>query len=293
MTERAIVTFGSVIPNIRRLPHPDTAVQIGEAMLIDLLNRGQRDAFQNDDDAMLKEVETELVNGGVLSVADGGATIKFSCPLQAANIFMTLCKEESSFSSAPPPSSLAQFMEESLQLLEPATLRASSGLGRQGKLLERSWQMETYRAMTARLGSHGIVTPDVGAIYGSPGYLDFHIRLENGTQWMVELTREGDRLRQHQARFIGQGAYTQIPNDDWLIVDFYNLGDWNIPRDPNPYQDPRVWLVGFFHDYSSCLLTRSGYNVTTIYFLDTSASRWWKSLSGLTNIARSVFSKLV
>ncbi|KAF8437406.1 hypothetical protein BGX38DRAFT_1211648, partial [Terfezia claveryi] len=70
-----------------------------------------------------------------------------------------------------------------------------------------------YKAATTAVPRHATVSADVGAIFGSVGYLDFYV---NGDlNWGIELLREGDRMKQHAKRFIEDGAYAVIPLKEW------------------------------------------------------------------------------
>jgi hypothetical protein len=67
-----------------------------------------------------------------------------------------------------------------------------------------------------------LLSPDVGHIYGSPGYLDYLIGPP--LNWGFELLREGDRRRHHLER---HGSFSQPINcpidlQAWTWLHFSN-----------------------------------------------------------------------
>ncbi len=72
--------------------------------------------------------------------------------------------------------------------------------------------MEFYRAAASLLSSNHMISPDVGYVFGSNGYLDFYV---NGSklQWGIELLREGQKEKEHSDnRFKKGGAYAILMN---------------------------------------------------------------------------------
>ncbi len=70
--------------------------------------------------------------------------------------------------------------------------------------------MEFYRAAASLLSSKQMISPDVGYVFGSNGYLDFYV---NGKlQWGIELLREGQKEKEHSDRFKKGGAYAILMN---------------------------------------------------------------------------------
>jgi hypothetical protein len=94
--------------------------------------------------------------------------------------------------------------------------------------------------------------PDVGAIYGSRGFLDFYI---NGEQkWGFELLRNGDKLQRHIDRFaIESGIYTNIPLTDYAAVDFYQTDETVPVNDKRKY-----YKVVFSEDFKTIQLSHNG-----------------------------------
>ncbi|KAJ3180556.1 hypothetical protein HDU85_003959 [Gaertneriomyces sp. JEL0708] len=233
-------------------------------------------------DTLDADVESAMVKCGMLKLVDDGLSVGFNCPLQYMYLFTTYAKEQSTSVNDPIPDNLPQLVVESLELLDGISLRHSLGRGVQGTPLERTWQMEFFRGITARVGDQATVSPDVGTVFGSSGYVDFYIQTRNKA-YMVELVREGSQLQQHIGRFRGRGPYTRIAHHDWLIVDFYTLGPLHIPRTAT---DPHVWHFGYFPDFSGGILTRQG-QASTIYFQGSHVSRFWKGISRLVDVVRT------
>ncbi|KAJ3186379.1 hypothetical protein HDU85_007819 [Gaertneriomyces sp. JEL0708] len=244
-------------------------------------------AFQGDylippvADPILESVHGALAKCGILEYVDDNVSLKFSCPLQAMRTFITLCGS----SDQPPhaaPTDLKCYAEEALWNLNPGVLRNSLGVGVGYTPLERTWQMEVYRAMTEIVSVNCLVSPDVGWSFGINGYVDFYI-CGRDFRWMVELLREGRGLAEHAGRFRGQGVYARIPHDDYLVLDFYALGPWNIPK--RPHDDEHVWRFGYFQDFSGGILTRKGSWNKRIMFRGTPASRLNHLVAWLTDTA--------
>ena len=101
--------------------------------------------------------------------------------------------------------------------MNPKVLQKSKGIGTDGRLLERVWQMEFYRSSMLVLPPGISASVDVGAIYRSKGYLDFYTN-DKKRNWAIELLRDGDRLKEHQQ---GYGVYAPIKKiaKEWAIID--------------------------------------------------------------------------
>jgi len=57
------------------------------------------------------------------------------------------------------------------------------------------------------------ISPDVGPIFGSTGFLDFYVN--SGLEWGMELLHEGDRMENHAKWFVSGGTYEEIPLKHW------------------------------------------------------------------------------
>lgn len=142
-----------------------------------------------------------------------------------------------------------EFMIRSIERMRPSVLRNSLGRGT-GYLLERTWQFEWYRAAVTAAPADAVVSPDVGAIFGSPGYLDFYV---NGRySWGIELLREGNRAEHHAARFGQSGMYEKIPMKEHVLIDFRKSADVGKLRG-------NFWYAIYSDDYRTITIKRLGH----------------------------------
>ena len=137
-----------------------------------------------------------------------------------------------------------------LELFNPRVFSNTQAIGRDGRRYERIYQDEFYRCcyMLAPSKCH----PDVGAIYGSKGFLDFY--LDGAQQWGFELLRNGDKLKGHVERFdLASGRYKDIPLDDYAVVDFYE-----VPGNRQVFVNDKYFQVVFSPDFSTVELSHNG-----------------------------------
>ena len=92
------------------------------------------------------------------------------------------------------------------------------------KLYERQLRCEIYRYAVVALAGQFYCFPDVGAIYGSRGYLDFYV--DTDLKWGVELLCNTDSadLEEHFLRFdetIGTSKYRNIPMKSKAVLHFW------------------------------------------------------------------------
>ena len=139
-----------------------------------------------------------------------------------------------------------------LELFQPQTLLNSLSVGRNGNLYERIYQDEFYRScfLIAATKCH----PDVGAIYGSAGFLDFYI--DGDIQWGFELLRNGVKINGHLNRFDAEnGIYKDIPLRDYAVLDFYQVDTF----DGNHFNgDNKYYAAVFSADFRSIQLWHNG-----------------------------------
>jgi hypothetical protein len=118
-------------------------------------------------------------------------------------------------------------------------------------LNERIYQDEFYRScfLIALRKCH----PDVGAIYGSAGYLDFYIH--GDIRLGFELLRNGVKINGHLDRFDPvNGIYKDIPLHDYAVLDFYQ-GD---TFDGSHFNGEKYFAAVFSADFSSIQLWHNG-----------------------------------
>ncbi|RHZ47779.1 hypothetical protein Glove_567g20 [Diversispora epigaea] len=96
------------------------------------------------------------------------------------------------------------------------------------------------------------ISADVSPVFGSVGFPDFYV---NGDVcWGIELTREGDRLREHAKRFEKGGKYANIPLKDWVIIDFRHHS-----KDVRELK-PNFWYVLYEDDFKQVTIKRNGHD---------------------------------
>ena len=146
-------------------------------------------------------------------------------------------------------------LKQILQLFNPQVLVNTLSMGKHGQRYESIYQDEFYRCcyLLAPSKCH----PDVGAIYGSRGFLDFYI--DGELQWGFELLRDGNKLQGHIDRFdLVSGRYADIPLADYAVVDFYET---DTTVDVN---DDKYYKAVFSKDFKTIQLSHNG-AVTEIY----------------------------
>ncbi|CAG8482724.1 10489_t:CDS:2 [Acaulospora morrowiae] len=120
------------------------------------------------------------------------------------------------------PEDLKSFLIDTFTVMDPQTLQNSFGVGKDKRLLERTWQMEFYRAATQVLSNTVYISPDVGADFGSRGFVDFYV--DDDRNWVIELLRDGERAKEHEKRFESDGIYAKIleSSKESVIIDIRN-----------------------------------------------------------------------
>ena len=157
---------------------------------------------------------------------------------------------------------VSSFLRKILALFNPQVLRNSKSVGEDGKRYERIYEDEFYRCC-CMVGPFERLS-DVGAIYGSKGYLDFYLYGEIYIQWGFELLRHGNRLKEHLKRFDPEeGIYRSIPLKDYAVVDFYESDTAsNNPSEARKKQrtnmEEKYYRVVFSGDFESLKLHHNG-----------------------------------
>ena len=117
------------------------------------------------------------------------------------------------------PKNFREFLILVFAAMDPKTLQASLGIGADGRLLERVWQMEFYRAATQVLPESIFISVDVGAVFGSSGFIDFYV--DDARDWAIELLRDGNDVEEHCRRFEAGNVYGPIVGiaKEYAIID--------------------------------------------------------------------------
>jgi hypothetical protein len=157
-----------------------------------------------------------------------------------------------------------------IQRFKPTQLRSQSswcGFAFKHRPLEAKYQDEFYRSLFSITNGDTLISPEYACASGSnEGRIDFFIPSK---RWGVEITRDGNRLAEHDARFGLSGSYGR-----WLIegdMNDYILLDFRTTRPLLPHQG--MSLQATFTGISS-----HSHNVTEIInlyhvvFLDNFAS---------------------
>lgn len=178
--------------------------------------------------------------------------------------------------------------------LRPDVLRGTLGVGAGQIPLERTWQMEFYRAARTTLPDRAYISPDVGYAFDVNGYVDFYIQgLSSGLvgyrSYMVELLREGHRLQQHIDRFYGQGPYASIPHDDWIILNFFR---YKGAKRIKAHSNPKVWRLGYLDDFTGGWLYRLNHPREFVKFHGTIETRREAATRSLRGLASNVLARL-
>jgi len=205
-----------------------------------------KDEIRVPDTGKAEQTCTALIKSGTLVFNDSSRTVSFSSPLISYIAAIRL------YSSDRPTvdkvNNLDEFIIMCLQNLRQSFLQNSKGRGSEDKLLERSWQMEFFRAATSCLGRDTYISPDVGHIFGTTGFLDFYVN--DTKQWAIELTLEGDALGEHVSRFEFGGLYQLIPKKGVAILDFRSE-----TKKPRGLKE-NIWYVLYNNDYSGAVVKR-------------------------------------
>jgi hypothetical protein len=152
-----------------------------------------------------------LIRSGVLviTVIEHQRYLQFAAPLIERSFFQQYYGKETRSMST--PKSLYDFIVKVFKAMSVESveiLNDSLGIGKDKILLEQTWQKEFYRIGTRELGNDYFLSCDVGAYYGSEGYIDFYI---NGLEWAIELLRIGLDMEKHDRRFDETtGEYKEI-----------------------------------------------------------------------------------
>ena len=159
-------------------------------------------------------------SGLITPTSERSERLHFAAPLVRVVLGQHLFSAPSNLGKLPRAQAFDKFLELSICPLRPSIPRGSLSKDHPGsRLYERAWQMEWYRAASTAVPEFHTVSPDVGPIFGSTGFLDFYVN--NGLEWGVELLREGDRMSEHLERFIvDDRSYQDIPLGQCAILDF-------------------------------------------------------------------------
>jgi len=177
---------------------------------------------------------------------------QFSAPIVRVMVGSRLFKARTSLMES--TMDCDNFLRLSIERMRPlAFLNSLSHCDSEGaRLLERQWQMEWALAASTAAPVGSTISPDVGPVHGSPGYLDFYI--DGGLRWGVELMREGLMMAEHIKRFATKGIYKTTPFNRWALIDF-----WHNSMPPEKLE-VNVWYAMYAGDFKHITIRRQGHS---------------------------------
>jgi hypothetical protein len=201
-----------------------------EEELCDRVFRGPIDIRMLDNISGKKD---RLVKTNLLS--EQGGKLDFASPYLRALYLQR--RWGSTTRPAIPPQDFKSFLRGTFTNMNAKAIQNSYCVGADGRLLERAWQMEFYRAATQVLPLDAFISPDVGTYWGSKGYLDFFV--DDGRSWAIELLRDGEKASDHKSRF--ETIYKPIKkiSKEWAIIDIRHPG---LPNEKPTYSSDLHWI---------------------------------------------------
>ncbi|PKK65589.1 hypothetical protein RhiirC2_715452 [Rhizophagus irregularis] len=136
-----------------------------------------------------------------------------------------------------PPQDFKSFLRGTFTNMNAEAIRNSYCVGTDGRLLERAWQMEFYRAATQVLPADIFISPDVGTYWGSSGYMDFFVG--DGRSWAIELLRDGEKASDHKSRINNIYKPIRKISKEWAIIDIRHPG---LPNNNPEYSADHHWI---------------------------------------------------
>lgn len=196
--------------------------------------------------SLLDPVVKKFIKMGLITTIDtNDERLMFSAPIMRSILSNYLFKAPLNVNQSP-TATFDEFLVRTIERMSPSTLKESLGKGTY--LYERTWQMEWFRTAKTVVPENASVSSDVGSSFGSVGFLDFYV--DNGYCWGVELTREGEKLNEHAKRFEDGGRYTDIPLNQWAILDFRR----NTKKVKAPKQN--FWYILYSDNYRDITIKR-------------------------------------
>jgi hypothetical protein len=97
------------------------------------------------------------------------------------------------------------------------------------------------------------ISPDYGYARDAPGYLDFF--LDGAFNIGIELTRDGNALKSHGARFSNVGVYSPLCLSSWVVVD---LRIDSVPQRRTLVDNPSCLFVSFSQNFTRAAIFELG-----------------------------------
>jgi hypothetical protein len=152
------------------------------------------------------------------------------------------------------------FILDVLKGFSQSSLRDTWSASINGTVYERLYQMEFYKSATRLMGKNTMVFPDVGAVFGVGGYVDFIVNSVYG--YAIELLREGDELTEHINRFKENGRYYRLLElniiKQWMVLDFRSI------HKQIKLVHPNLTTIHYTDDYSQFIIYNNNNKIATI-----------------------------
>ncbi|GLE09788.1 hypothetical protein PINS_up021644 [Pythium insidiosum] len=191
------------------------AVNVLKTLDTDELDRLERIAYGADPDSDADLVE-QCLRKGILAQID--RRFAFSSPVMWR--FFVKMRVGQIVRALHVPKTLAEMIARVVRAIDYESIRQTLGRSLSSDIpLERSWQMEFYKAAYRCTPSTFVTSADVGALFGCSGFVDFTIH-GGDFFWGIELLREANNLAEHIERFGPGGRYSSLGLTEFCVIDF-------------------------------------------------------------------------
>ncbi|GLD99189.1 hypothetical protein PINS_up007907 [Pythium insidiosum] len=191
------------------------AVKVLKTLDTDELDRLERIAYGANPDSDADLVE-QCLRKGILAQID--RRFAFSSPVMWR--FFVKMRVGQIVRALHVPKTLAEMIARVVRAIDYESIRQTLGRSLSSDIpLERSWQMEFYKAAYRCTPSTFVTSADVGALFGCSGFVDFTIH-GGDFFWGIELLREANNLAEHIERFGPGGRYSSLGLTEFCVIDF-------------------------------------------------------------------------
>ncbi|KAG6955881.1 hypothetical protein JG688_00011684 [Phytophthora aleatoria] len=191
------------------------AVKVLKTLDTDELDRLERIAYGANSDFDADIVE-QCLRKGILAQTE--RRFEFSSPVMWR--FFVKMRVGHIVRALHVPKTLPEMIARVMRSIDYDSIRQTLGRSLSSDIpLERAWQMEFYKAAYRCTPSTFVTSVDVGALFGSSGFVDFTIH-GGDIFWGIELLREASNLAEHIKRFSPGGRYSSLPLNEFCLIDF-------------------------------------------------------------------------
>ncbi|TMW56406.1 hypothetical protein Poli38472_006416 [Pythium oligandrum] len=151
-------------------------------------------------------------------------------------IFASLCLRGTPRASQS-PENLSDLIIQAIQSIDYKRIRERSRSS--GIVMEKSWQLEFYRAMLRVTPDAMVARYELGVLFGTRGWIDFSFH-DDWHTWLlgIDVQHDGESLDELFSRFEDGGIYLRWPVTEYCVVDFRRSEDASveeIARDVDRY----------------------------------------------------------